>query len=213
MIKMEEFLTQKQVLKYLNISRMTLIRYEEKDWVHPVRTVGAHRRYKKSELDRLVGLEETAATSESKNAFLYSRVSTKKQELAGNLDRQTQRLHDYAEENGYTVICTYKEVASGINENRQQLDRMLNRIAKQEVGFIIVEYKDRLARFGYSYLEQYCLSHNVSVVLIEQQEEKTIDEEMVQDMISVITSLSAKLYGQSGARKVKQELNKLSKES
>jgi predicted site-specific integrase-resolvase len=210
---MEQFLTQKQTLKYLNISRMTLLRYEEKGWVHPIRTIGAHRRYKKSELNRLVGVEETAATSSSSKAFLYARVSTKKQAQAGNLDRQVQRLIKYANENEYTVNGIYQEIASGINERRQQLYRMLNRIQKQEVEFLIIEYKDRLARLGYSYLEQYCLSHGVSIILMKQQEEQPLNEEMVQDMVSIITSFSARIYGQRGARKVKQELSKLGEEA
>jgi putative resolvase len=125
------------------------------------------------------------------------------------LDRQAQRLENYARDHNYTIVNVYQEVASGINENRQQLHRMLTRIQKREVGLIIIEYKDRLARFGYPYLEQYCLSHGVSIITMEQQEKKTMNEEMVQDMISIITSFSARLYGQRGARKMRQELRKL----
>jgi putative resolvase len=69
-----------------------------------------------------------------------------------------------------------------------------------------------LARFGYNYLEAYCRSHGVEIITIEQQEKKELNEEMVEDLISIITSFSARLYGRRGSKKMKKTLIELEKE-
>ncbi|HFK1428278.1 MULTISPECIES: IS607 family transposase [Bacillota] len=207
---MEKFLTQKQAMDFLNVSRMTILSYEEKGLLSPVRTAGSHRRYLQSELEKLMGIDtQTSSKKNTQRAFIYARVSTKKQADAGNLERQVQRLQNYCNEQRFEIVQTYTEVASGINENRQQLHRMLKQIEKKEVQYVIVEYKDRLARFGYSYLESFCTSHGVTIIAIETKMEKSLNEEMVEDMISIITSFSARLYGQRGSRKIKNELKKM----
>nr|HID14439.1 MerR family DNA-binding transcriptional regulator [Anaerolineae bacterium] len=104
--------TQAEAAEKFGLSRRSLIRYEEAGLIQPVRTPGGQRRYPESELLRLYGLE--ARTKEKGNrAGLYSRVSTRKKADAGNLERQTQRLKEYAQAAGYEIVGVYEEVASG----------------------------------------------------------------------------------------------------
>jgi len=98
-------------------------------------------------------------------------VSTAKQADAGNLQRQKERLITYAVEKGYQIAAIYKETASGLNENRRELTKLLKEASKGSMDIIIIEYKDRLARFGYKYLEQYFLSYGVVIEVIETNEE------------------------------------------
>lgn len=202
------FYTQKQACKYLNVSRMTILRWEEKGLLSPVRFNSGHRRYPKEQLDRLFDFEETEVQTK-KTCVIYARVSTKKQEITGNLERQMQRLMEHASLNGYEVIGVFEEVASGINENRRQLNRLLQKVASGSVDIVLAEYKDRIARFGYSYIETFCKSHQTEIHLIENQEQRSLNEEMVEDMISIITSFSARLYGQRGARKIRKQMKSL----
>lgn len=191
---------------------MTILSYEEKGILHPVRTAGSHRRYLKSELEKIVGISENILVEEiAQNAFIYARVSTKKQADSGNLERQIQRLTNYCIEQGFDVTQVYSEVASSINEDRQQLNRMLKQIQDKKVKYLVIEYKDRLARFGYAYLEHFCSSHGVKIIPIENNMERCLNGEMAEDIISIITSFSARLYGQRGAKKIKRELEKLDK--
>ena len=205
----KRLLTQKQACEYLNISRSTILRWETEGVINPIKTIGGHRRYKIEELDSWVGKE---IDSDSKNYLIYARVSTKKQEESGNLDRQANRLMEYAITNKYNIISLYKEVASGINENRKELMNLLKEIESEEINYLIIEYKDRLARFGYNYIERYCKSYNVEIIILEKTEEKDLNKEMVEDMISIITSFSARIYGQRGGRKVKETMLSLEKE-
>lgn len=207
---MDKLLTQKEACEYLNISRTTILRWEKEGKISPLRTTGKHRRYKVDDLNELFGNSSTKL--ENRNCLIYSRVSTKKQEESGNLARQTNRLLEYAVKNKYHIVDIYQEVGSGINENRKKLTQLLKRVQDNEISYLIIEYKDRLARFGFAYLEQYCNSHNVEIVLLEKQEEKDLNKEMVEDMISIITSFSARIYGKRGGKKVQETLDNLEKE-
>ncbi|MCQ6278649.1 recombinase family protein [Bacillus sp. EB600] len=89
---------------------------------------------------------------------------------------------------------------------------LLSIIEKEPIQYLLVEYKDSLARFGYNYLETYCKSHGVEMITIEQQEKKELNEEMVEDLISIMTSFSARLYGRRGSKKVKKTLSELEME-
>lgn len=205
-----KLLTQKEACKYLNISRTTILRWEHDGVISPIRTAGRHRRYKIEDLDRLLNKKYTH--HKSKDCLIYARVSTKKQQESGNLDRQANRLMEYAVSNKFHISNIYKEVASGINENRKELMKLLEDVKNPDVNYLIIEYKDRLARFGYKYLEEYCKSHDVEVIVLENQEEKDLNKEMVEDMISIITSFSARIYGKRGGKKVKETLSSLGKE-
>jgi len=205
-----KLLTQSEACKFLNITRPTILRWEENGKINPVKTPGGHRRYDKNELKQLLGIEIDEDTSTNR-VLIYARVSTKKQRDAGNLDRQIGRLVQFTTQKGYKIDDIISEVASGINENRRGLDKLLKRVATQNIEYIIVEYRDRLARFGYKYLEQYCLSHGTKMLVLEESDEKNLNEELVKDMISIITSFSARIYGQRGAKAAKKMIENLQK--
>ncbi len=198
--------TMKDVMEILNVTRMTLLSWEEKGKLHPVRTPGGRRRYLQEEIDILSG---SAITNTEGKVFIYCRVSTKKQQDSGNLQRQKERLIGYCYDQGYQVSEVFQEVASGINESRKELSRMMKRL--NEVDKIVIEYPDRLARFGYKYLENHCTQTGVVIEVMERNELKGPDQEMVEDLIAIITSFSARLYGARGGRKVKQCLTELAK--
>jgi excisionase family DNA binding protein len=206
----KNLLTQGEACELLNITRPTILRWEDQGKVHPVKTPGGHRRYDENELKKLIGMKLDKQNL-SNDVLIYARVSTKKQKDAGNLDRQVGRLVQYATKKGHNIFDIITEVASGINENRKGLDKLLKVVANQEIQYLIVEYKDRLARFGYKYLEKYCLSHGTKILVLEESDEKDLNEELVKDMISIITSFSARIYGERGAKTAKQMIDNLQK--
>ncbi len=99
---------------------------------------------------------------------IYARVSTAKQKKSGNLERQQQRLETYAKNHGYQVIQVYKEVASGVNDRRRVLHQLLNHCGSNPpYQRVIIEYSDRLARFGYRYLESYFSACGIQLEILE----------------------------------------------
>ena len=123
---------------------------------------------------------------------LYARVSSVDQQA--DLDRQMQRLRDYAAAKGYVVSKEVSEIASGLNEHRPKLAQLLT---DPTMGTVIVEHRDRLARFGSEYIGQLLETHGRHLEVLFPSE---TDNDLVDDLVAVITSLAARLYGQRGSR-------------
>jgi putative resolvase len=169
------------------------------------KTAGGHRRYDLEDIEIFLGIN-TIEQNIQRNVFIYCRVSTKKQQESWNLIRQKERLIQYCNERQYNIIHIFEEVASGLNDKRRELIKMFRRLS--EVDTIIVEYPDRLARFGYNYIEEFSKLLNVNIEVIEEKSNLEPNEEMINDLISVVTCFSARMYGERGGRKVKKDIEK-----
>jgi putative resolvase len=125
-------------------------------------------------------------------AVLYARVSTHDQR--GELDRQVTRLSGWATAQGVTVAEVVTEVGSGVNGRRPKLRRVL---ADPRAATIVVEHRDRLARFGVEQLEAALSAQGRRLVVVDPGE---TSDDLVADMVEVLTSFCARLYGRGGAR-------------
>ena len=132
---------------------------------------------------------------------LYARVSSN--ENKSNLNSQSERLKMYAIAKGYKIIHNTKEVGSGVNDNRKKLLKLLQ---KDDYNILVVEHKDRLTRFGFNYIETLLKDRGVSIEVINEAEDEKSD--LMQDLISIIYSFSAKMYG---LRRKKRETEKIIK--
>lgn len=130
-------------------------------------------------------------TSERGTA-LYARVSSVDQRA--DLDRQLARLSAYAAEREFRVAKVVGEVGSGLNGRRP---RLLTLLRDPRVGVIIVEHRDRLARFGSEYIEAALAASGRRLVVVDPEERK---DDLVLDMLDVLTSFCARLYGRRAAR-------------
>jgi len=126
------------------------------------------------------------------NVALYARVSSGDQRQ--DLDRQLQRLRDYSASQGFNIIDEVFEIGSSLNGHRKKLLKILSNPA---VSTIVVEHRDRLARFGSEYIEATLAASNRKLVVVNATEMKN---DLVQDMIDVLTSFCARLYGKRAAR-------------
>jgi len=131
-------------------------------------------------------------TTDISGTALYARVSSSDQKA--DLDRQLARLATFAAKNGLVVTDAITEIGSGLNGKRP---RLLKILANRAVGTIVVEHRDRLARFGSEYLEAALNATGRNLVVVDKAELK---DDLVQDMIDVMTSFCARLYGRRAAR-------------
>ena len=122
-------------------------------------------------------------------------------EKNGDLERQRDRLRDYAHNNGWTVETTYTDVGSGRNEDRRGLTQLLDDIQDSDYGRVLLTYEDRLTRFGFSYLERLFDQHGVTITVIEDETDKTAQEELLDDLITLVASVSGTLYGMRSNKK------------
>jgi len=206
---MDRMISISETARIIGVTTRTLKRWDKEGILKVYRTLGNHRRYKFSEVEAFLGVSEPQ-NNNSKNVFIYARVSTKKQADSGNLERQKERLVEYCKDKKYIIINIYEEVASGLNDKRRELIKMFRNLS--DIDIIIVEYPDRLARFGYTYLEEFAKASGVVIEAIEQKEKREANEEMVDDLVSIVTCFSARLYGARGGRKIKKTLEELEKE-
>lgn len=125
-------------------------------------------------------------------AILYARVSSSDQKQ--DLDRQLSRLVEYATSQGLQVISAIKEIGSGLNGKRPKL---LSILRNPDIRTVVVEHKDRLVRFGFEYLEALFKASGRRIVVVDESEMK---DDLVQDMIDVLTSFCARLYGRRSAK-------------
>jgi putative resolvase len=143
-----------------------------------------------------VVVQDTAIAATG-TAALYARVSSSDQKK--DLEAQLGRLVGYASSNGYNVAQTAAEVGSGLNGHRPKLMKLL---ADSSVTVIIVEHRDRLMRFGAEYVESALAAQGRKIVVIDPTEVK---DDLIQDMIEVLTSFCARLYGSRSARNKAQK--------
>jgi len=133
---------------------------------------------------------------------IYARVSSAKQEQEGNLTRQVERLRTMARDRGYQVVALIAEQASSLNEKRKGMKKLLTLIDQQAIDVVLIEYPDRLVRFGFGYLEEAFRWRQVRIEVVEPSKARTPTEELVADLLSIVTVFSGRLYG-SRAKKVR----------
>jgi predicted site-specific integrase-resolvase len=132
-------------------------------------------------------------------ACIYARVSSS--ENKNNLDRQAERLTQYAAAKGYTIHKVVKEVGSGLNDNRKKLNQLLS---DRTFKVLVVEHKDRLTRFGAKYIEILLSETDRRLEVVNGVPDDK--EDLMTDFASVITSFCARLYGMRRAKRKTEKL-------
>lgn len=150
--------------------------------------------------DPLTGTIHIRPESRSNNnkVSLYARVSSNEQRE--DLDRQLIRLREYATVRGLTIIEEIKEIGSGVNDSRKKLIGLLQ---KNNWNTLIVEHKDRLTRFGFNYIEALLNNQGRKIEVVNLVSDEKSD--LIQDMISVLYSFSARMYGRRKTKRKKVE--------
>ena len=196
----------KETADILGVTTMTIRRYDREGKLKTVRTAGGHRVILKDDLIAFLDRKGMIVddTAKDKKDVIYARVSSHDQKKNGDLDRQVLFLVEHAKDLSNPVIL--KEVGSGLNDNRKELKKLLLMVSGDQVRNVYITYRDRLTRFGYRYLETMFMAHGVKIIVIKDpKEEKSVRQELVEDMMSLMASFSGKLYGlRSGRRKKEQ---------
>lgn len=177
-------------------------RWETENKISSERTEGNHRRYDKNMLISLRNKRENV-----KITIGYCRVSSHDQKQ--DLERQVATVSNYCSAKGYEFRII-EDLGSGLNYNKKGLKELIGLVCEREIDRIVVNYKDRLIRYGYEIIEELCELNGVKIEVINHTEDKTYEHELVDDVLSIITVFSSKLYG-SRSHKVK-EIQEQSKE-
>lgn len=169
---------------------MKLSQYAE---LHSITYRSAWNRFKKGKIpnaykDETGHIVISPRKLKDNKVAIYTRVSSN--ENKKNLDTQAERLTQYATAKGYQIVRIVKEVASGVNDNRKKLRKLLT---SDDWSILLIEHKDRLARLGTGYIELLLEQQGKSLEIVNMAKDDTSD--LVEDLVAVIYSFSAKLYG------------------
>jgi len=187
----------KEVCSLLGVSYPTLRRWIKEGRVRAIQTVGGKYRIPESEVKRLL----SGVVSKEVRAIIYARVSSNDQR--SDLERQVQYLTQYCLAKGYKVVDVLSDVASGLNTERRGLLKLFNYVVNRQIDVVVVTYKDRLTRFGYEYLEYFLKQFGVSIETVFGEEPKDAYQELVEDLIAIVTNFAGKLYGMRSHKKKK----------
>ena len=210
-MKTEQLLSTGQTAKYRGVTVRTIYRWEDAGRLHSIRLPTGMRRFSRLELDGVLRSRKTMAV----RCAGYARVSSEKQLATGNLDRQLERLQQIAAERSYEVTTVVRERASGLNEKRKGLRRLFRLAANGEIDLVLVEFTDRLARFGFAYVVEALNAYGVRVEVVDGPVTVHATQELVQDMLAIVAVFAARLYGrrsQAFRRQVRQAANQVGKE-
>lgn len=150
----------------------------------------------------MILVQEAPPPASCKEAWVYARVSTYAKK--DDLERQAQRVCEFCAANGWPVRRVVKEIASGMNDRRPKLEKLL----AERPGRIVVEHKDRLTRFGFGYFEKLLPMCGCELIVVNRDAEERDD--LMKDLVAIITSFCCRLYGlrrgKSKARQIKREM-------
>ena len=178
-----------KVKQILNVTQQTLSNYVAKGILHPVKLSRTHYEYDEDEVYALLGKNK----DNDRISVTYARVSLPKQK--DDLERQIERLYSYAISNGYNVSEQLSDIKSGMEfEKRKDFMKLLNMVCENRVKTVIVENKDRLVRFGFNLLKEVFRLHGTEIVVMSDIPNKSYEQELTDDLISIIHYYSMKSY-------------------
>jgi len=184
-----KYYSSKTVTQILGVTAQTLRNWDKEGKLKPSYVKSNGYRYYSE--DSILSYTQERKTKKNLNVIGYARVSSKKQ--SDDLERQVNNLKKYLDSkySDYEIIT---DIGSGINYTKLGLKKLIEKINKKEVDLIVVLYKDRLLRFGFELVEYFAELNNVKIEVLDKID-KNQDQELVEDLVQIITVFSCKIQG------------------
>lgn len=192
----------KEVRSILGITQQTLYNWTKEGKIKFHKISDHLNIYDDNSVYALIGNKQN---KKNKKIISYSRVSTQNQKE--QLKEQTQRIYDSCISRGIKLDKQLEDVKSGMSEDRPSFQELIRMVIKNEVELVVIENKDRLIRFGYSTIESIFKYFGTKILVLNDTiENKTYEQELTEDLISIIHYFTMKSYSH------RRKLNKLRKD-
>ena len=187
----------KDFAELLGVSVNTLQRWDREGILKSNRTPTNRRYYTYDQYLQFKGIN---SKNDERQIVIYARVSTRNQK--DDLHNQVAFLRQFCNAKGLIVDQCIEDYGSGLNYNRKKWNVLLEQVMEQKIKTIIITHKDRFIRFGYDWFENFCAKFNTNIIVVHN-EELSPQEELVQDIVSILHLFSCRLYG---LRKYKKQI-------
>ena len=193
--------------KMLGCSTFTLYLRENEGKLKVYYTDTGRRFYKREDVIEELNKKGLLLVDEVKTDIVYGRVSTHKQKERGDLDKQISYVLNQVALMNPIDLEVLSDVGSGLNDERKNFKKLLNKIMSGKINRVFILYKDRLTRFGFGQLETICKFFGTEIIVLsENDDDKIIEEELAKDIVSIIHSFSGKL-SEMRRREVKYKID------
>ena len=197
------YMTVRQASDYMGYNLKTLQMWDRRGLLVAGRTKTNRRVYQQSDLDIFLNKKfGLSSRSVERQSVAYRRVSSRNQ--MQDMKNQRRVLEDFCIARGLAGVVFVEEVGGGLNFNRKEFLNLIDGINQGKIERLIVAHKDRLTRFGFGLIEHLCKSNNVEL-LVMNSEQLSPEQEMVQDLMTIVHCFSSRLYGLRNYRKTLQE--------
>ena len=186
----------KEFAELLNVSVKTLQRWDRNKILIAKRTPTDRRYYTYDQYLKYEGIKSDC----EKKKVIYTRVSTNNQKT--NLTNQIDFLQTFANAKGMIIDEVITDIGSGLNYNRKKWNKLINEVMENKVDTIIIAHKDRFIRFGFDWFESFLSKFGTKIIIVKN-EFLSPQEELVQDIISILHVFSCRIYG---LRKYKKQV-------
>jgi putative resolvase len=195
----------KDFAELLNVSVKTLQRWDRDKILIAKRTPTDRRYYT---YDQYLEFKGVSNNSNTKKKIIYTRVSTNNQK--DDLRNQVKFLLDFANAKGIIIDEIIEDIGSGLNYNRKKWNKLIEHCMENKIDSIMITHKDRFIRFGYEWFERFLGKYNVKIIVVNN-ETLLPNEELVQDIISILHVFSCKIYGMRKYKKKIEEDEEIAK--
>ena len=196
----------KDFAELLGVSVKTLQRWDRDGILKANRTPTDRRYYTYNQYLQFKGIN---TVEDNREIVIYARVSTRNQK--DDLKNQVEFLKTFCNSKGMIVSQCIEDYGSGLNYNRKKWNQLLNEVMENKIKTIVISNKDRFIRFGYDWFEKFCEKFHTSIIVVNN-ETLSPNEELVQDIISILHVFSCRLYGLRKYKKQIKEDEEIAKE-
>ena len=196
----------KDFANLLGVSVKTLQRWDRDGILKANRTLTDRRYYTYNQYLQFKGI---ISDTDSRQTVIYARFSTRNQK--DDLQNQVTFLRQFCNARGMIVDQCIEDYGSGLNYNRKKWNDLLDEVMEQKIKTIVITHKDRFVRFGYDWFEKFCMKFNTSITVVNN-EDLSPQEELVQDIVSILHVFSCRLYGLRKYKKLIEEDKEIVKE-
>lgn len=192
----------KEVLKILGVTRTTLTKYVKEGTIKVTKMKNGYYNYDDDSVYAFIGLKKKKHNSK---IISYARVSTQNQKE--QLKAQSNRIYEFCISRGIMLDEQIEDIKSGMSFDRKGFDKLCQEVIRGNVEMIVIENKDRLMRFGYEMFEKFFKYFGTKILVLNNEiSNKSYEQELTDDLISIIHYFSMKSYSH------RRKLNKLRKE-